>query len=291
MNRLRDLRERIEFAGFRLHAAVIGALPLDTAIRLSGAIWRRIAPFNRRHVRALRHLTESLPGLPPAEAERIIRAMWGHLGMTVAEAIRLEEIAAIPGRIELTPQAKADVAQAKAGAAVFVSLHLGNWEAATLPLAQAGVNIAGVYQEIQNARVEAFIAAKRRGFYPGGLFSKGLETVRAITRHIRSGAAVAILADLRDMRGVSVPFFGRGAPSTTFPALLARRFGAPLIAGRVLRTGPGRYQIDTSRIEVPQTADREADILQATANIQACFEAWIRETPVQWMWAHRRWSR
>ena len=40
----------------------------------------------------------------------------------------------------------------------------------------------------------------------------------------------------------------------------------------------------------PRTADRQADILATTAAIHAIFERWIRDTPGQWMWAHRRWG-
>jgi KDO2-lipid IV(A) lauroyltransferase len=32
------------------------------------------------------------------------------------------------------------------------------------------------------------------------------------------------------------------------------------------------------------------DIKSITAAMQAEFEAWIRETPEQWMWSNRRWS-
>ena len=37
-------------------------------------------------------------------------------------------------------------------------------------------------------------------------------------------------------------------------------------------------------------SDSDADILAATANLQAAFERSIREKPEQWMWAHQRWG-
>jgi Kdo2-lipid IVA lauroyltransferase/acyltransferase len=43
-------------------------------------------------------------------------------------------------------------------------------------------------------------------------------------------------------------------------------------------------------VPVPETNDREADALVATAALQAQLEAFIREAPGQWMWAHRRWD-
>jgi KDO2-lipid IV(A) lauroyltransferase len=108
--------------------------------------------------------------------------------------------------------------------------------------------------------------------------------------HESSSRAVALLADVREGRGLGVPFFGRAAPSNTFPALLARGRKLPLVAARVLRQSAGRYTVHCELVEVLHTDDREADILATTANIQAQFETWVRETPGQWMWGHRRWG-
>ena len=38
------------------------------------------------------------------------------------------------------------------------------------------------------------------------------------------------------------------------------------------------------------STDRDADVLNATANLHARFEEFVREAPEQWMWAHRRWD-
>ena len=41
---------------------------------------------------------------------------------------------------------------------------------------------------------------------------------------------------------------------------------------------------------VPETDDREADAIVATAALQKQFETFIHEAPEQWMWAHRKWD-
>ena len=51
-----------------------------------------------------------------------------------------------------------------------------------------------------------------------------------------------------------------------------------------------RFSVRVERIEVPETGDRDADVLAATTALQAQFEEFIREAPDQWMWAHRRWD-
>ena len=282
---------RLEFLGLRALTAIMRALPTDVAVRMSGRLWRLVAPRLKRHPRADRHLAAAMPELSAEQRRAILHDMWSHLGMTFAEAILLDRIASEPSRIEGLPADLARVTDARGRAMVFVSLHLGNWEALAVPLAKAGVRFAGVYQRMRNPLVESYVVSLREPFYVGGLHAKSAQALRRIMKHVRDGGSVGLLSDLRDIRGVPAPFFGRMAPSTPFPAVLARQHGAPLVAGWMERIGPGRLRLHSEEITVPVTADKDADILQATANIQACFERWIRAHPAQWMWAHRRYER
>ena len=52
---------------------------------------------------------------------------------------------------------------------------------------------------------------------------------------------------------------------------------------------PGGRQINI-RSAILDAGLRDADIAQATANLQGKLESFIREHPSQWMWAHRRWG-
>jgi KDO2-lipid IV(A) lauroyltransferase len=113
---------------------------------------------------------------------------------------------------------------------------------------------------------------------------------RVLLRAIKNGACPCFLADLRDDNGPFVPFFGQPARSTVFPALLARTTGVPLYAGAAFRRPGGRFSIRIMPISMPQTNNSAADALTATKALQRQFEAFIREAPEQWMWAHRKWG-
>ena len=73
-------------------------------------------------------------------------------------------------------------------------------------------------------------------------------------------------------------------------ALLARTTGLPLYAAAAFRRPDVHFVIRAARIPVPETSDREADAIVATAALQKQFETFIREAPEQWMWAHRKWD-
>ncbi|MBA4192876.1 MAG: lipid A biosynthesis acyltransferase, partial [Planctomycetaceae bacterium] len=43
-------------------------------------------------------------------------------------------------------------------------------------------------------------------------------------------------------------------------------------------------------LRVPRTANQSDDVKTVMTEMQAQFEAWVREHPEQWMWSNRRWS-
>lgn len=287
----RTTRFQLEALGFQTMARLIHALGPDRASALSGALWRRAAPLNKRHARAREQMAASLPEIDAATRERHLDAMWDNLGRTTAETFHIGALTANLDRFWIGEETREAVAAAKARGAVFVSLHQGNWELAAPLLHRLGLPVAGVYQRLQNPYVEAEASKLRLPFYALGLHSKGHDTARHLLRMVGQGGTVTIMADLRDLTGLAVPFFGRPAPSTLFPALLARGRDVPLFAGMVLREAGATFRVRTIEIPVARSGDRDADLLETTARIQVCFEQSIRERPDQWMWGHRRWAK
>ena len=280
----------LEAAGFAAVAGLTRALPVDQASHVSGAAWRKFAPMNRRHARANAQLAAAMPELSAAQRGKILNGMWDNLGRTTAESFHLDEILNSPARIEIGAELQTIVDTVKSGGGIFVSLHLGNWELAVPLLAQAGLRVTSVYQRIRNPQVDNAVVEMRAKYYKGGLLPKGPDAARELLRAVTRGDSVAIMGDLRDFRGVAVPFFGKDAPSNTFPAMLARQRKVPLFVAKIMRLNGTKFKLGIAEINVPATQDKQADIYQTTCAIQAQFESWIRQTPEQWMWGHRRWG-
>ena len=214
--------------------------------------------------------------------------MWDNLGRTFAEFFHVQQILA-EQRVALEPFEKFEAIVA-GGPFVVCTLHLGNWELASQAGLRFGLPLAGVYQKLTNPLVDRWLYEHRRPLYPGGLFDKSPATSRALIKLARAGGYPAFVADLREGRGVEVPFFGRPAWSNPFPALIARVAGIPLYAAAVVRTKGAHFVMRIEPVEVPRGDDRDADVLATTAAMQARFEQFIRDNPEQWMWAHRRWD-
>ncbi|MDB5643778.1 MAG: lauroyl acyltransferase [Hyphomicrobiales bacterium] len=283
------MRYRLEYALFLFFGLIVRALPLETASSMVGALWRLIAPLSKRHRRALEHMKLAYPDSTEAERLQMSREMWDTMGRIFAESYRLKEIA-FSDRVTLVNREAADAVLDLENGFVVCAAHQGNWEVGVAVLAQMGYRTAGIYQRLKNPYVDAAARRLREPLYPGGLLPKGDAAARAALRHVRNGGVISIMADLRENRGVRVPFFDRPAPSTPFPAMLAVTLGKKLVLGEVIRDKGVRFRVRIDEVEVVRTGDRDADILATTANLQRKIEGYVRARPGQWMWGHRRWG-
>jgi KDO2-lipid IV(A) lauroyltransferase len=260
--------------------------------------WRLLAPYGRRHARALENLAIAFPEKTEAERQAIALEMWGNLGRVMAETMLLDRILKQPERIEIENPELLQRYAGKMGAAIACSLHMGNWELAMWPLTRVGAKPAAVYRLVDNPYIDLYLRGQRTDLYPGGLFARGKmkgiklghDTARMIASYVREGGRLGFLADRYEAKGIEVPFFGAPAASNVVPVMLARRAGARLWAGRCIRVGnESRFKVRMIEIKVPWTDDPNADITAALTALQAQFETWIREHPEQWMWSNRRW--
>ena len=188
------------------------------------------------------------------------------LGRTFAEAFHLDDIAADADRVrvELSPEVKA-IFSCGTGC-VLASLHMGNWEVAALAAARSGLQIAGVYQRLKNPLVDRAVTRMRRA-----LLSAAACSARATTPSSSSCASCAA-ADAspcspisRDMGASTLPSSGGLRPRPPSPPCWRAAMGVPLVAGRVLRPTAHVSVLTAEIVPVPHTADRDADVRQATA--------------------------
>ena len=283
------LRYLLEYALFRLFGALIQSLPLAKASALGGLLWRWLAPFSKRHRRALAHIQIAYPDLSEPERERLARQMWDTMGRVFAESFRLQELAT-SDRVTIEDEEKVKKILSATNGYIACTAHQGNWEVAVAILLRFGHSPMGIYRRIKNPYVEKMVRQLREPLYPAGLVEKGRTAALTATKHVRNGGVLSVMADLRENRGVRVPFFGREAASTPFPAMVALSFDKPLFVAHVLREKDAHFRIQLEEVPVVRTGDREADVIATTANLQAALERNIRERPGEWMWGHRRWG-
>ena len=283
-------RHKVEYYLFALGVWLANHLPARFIDGLSAAIWRVLAPRLHRHRRAITNLKAAMPELTISDREAVLDRMWDNLGRTSVEALALHKIADDPNAVTLSFSEDVIAIMKSEQPAIFVSLHMGNWEVPALAAEKYGKPLIGVYQKILNPLIDQAVHNLRARFYKGGLYSKGLETITKVRRGITNGYSIAIMADLRDSHGAFVDFFNLPTSVTTFPALLSRLYNMPIVAIRAIRTDDRKFQIDAVKLDLHRLSDRDEEILENTKRIQSQFERWIREDPSLWLWGHRRWN-
>lgn len=236
------------------------------------------------------NLREAFPDKNEQELGEITNGMWDNLGRTTVEGLLIDKFQREASDFELQDDFYDVEGLLKEKGGVVVSLHSGNWELGGVLASQNGHELASVYQRISNPLADAYIRRQRASVFKGGMHVKGENAGRRLMAWVESGKVVAIMADLRESRGIDVDFFGRVAPSSIFPARLARENQVPLLAARFVRVDGLKFKVTMKQIDYPVSDDLQNDLVKTTHLIQHQFEEWIRECPEQWMWAHKRWS-
>jgi len=291
--------ELVQYAAVLLVELLIRSLPPRTAQGFAdgvGWLWYRLD--RRRRDRALESIgVARRGGLPVEDDEALALAACQSLMRVPLEMLLFrryirssrEAVArcSFHGDWELL---LADLKSGRGG--LFVSGHLGNWEAAAWALRYLQVPFRVVVRPIENRFLNAR-ATGTRGGEAGILVKRG--AVRGMYRTLASGGWIAIMADQNaGRRGTFVPFFGLEASTYATPTVLATRADVPLYAAALLRR-PGRsvrFALHLTRIERPP-AGAGGDTALARRWLDRFvrqLEAYIRLAPEQYNWVHRRWK-
>jgi KDO2-lipid IV(A) lauroyltransferase len=289
-----NMRHRVEYVALRIATALLGRLSFRRASNLGAAIGRLgYSPFGFRREVVERQIAAAFPDWSPDRVRAAARAAYENLGRTTIEAAILHRYDADEIRAMVDEPADWHLIEEslrRGRGAILLTGHLGNWELAGAYLGAKGIKIEGVARQMENPLFDAYISRARRRLGIGII--RDADAVRRVPRVLRGGGAVVILFDQGAVGLAStwVPFFGRWAKTPRGPAVFAKRFGAPIFCGALLRKPDGRFTIEMEEIPVPDSGDLEADVDQIVGGYSASLERSVRRTPEQYFWHHRRWK-
>ena len=290
-------QQRLEFWLVRAAMALFRALGPVAASNIGGWTARLLGPLLPVSRVAHVNLQLALPELDATARRRVVRGMWENLGRTMGEFPHLsrlpEHAPSGPGWF-IEDVERIDRMAAEGGPAILFSGHLGNWEMMPAACAKHGVVIASFYRAPDNLDINDLIIAMRQEATGADtqLFPKGSAGARQAMLHLAKGGYLGILVDQKMNDGIEARWFGR--PAMTAPALaaFALRLRCAVVPGYVMRIGPARFHLVAEEaLPLPDTGDREADILALTQAVNDRLEAWVRARPESWLWLHRRFDK
>ena len=288
------MRRALEAAAASAVSAAVRPLPRRAALAFGRALGRAWAGLDARHVAiAEDNLRRAFPDWDAARVRATARGVYAHFGRVLLDLLWM----AGRGRAEILRHVEVDGGghvEAALGAgrgALLVTAHIGNWELHGVAHGHVFGPIGVVARPLDNAALDARLCDFRR--LPGNTVIYKRRALAQVLGLLRENRAVAIVVDqnVQEGDGVFVDFFGRKAATTTVAAALALKTGCALIPARTTIDGGGRYHLRYERpVPVDATADRGAELVRVTQALTAAIERWVRDTPEQWLWMHRRWK-
>jgi len=288
----REQRFAWEERAVRAASALCSWLPRGLVLRLGRALGRLLADLDRRHVEITRdNLRHAFPEWDETRVRRTARDVYAHFGLMLLDILWLshrtqEQMMAL---VDFVNEPYLEALRPAGG--IFVTAHLGNWELCGVTHGYVFRPVGVVARPLDNEALDRRLSSFRQR--SGNWVIPKQKALAYVLRVLRDRREVAILIDqnVQAKDGIFIQFFGRTAASTTVAAALAVKTGCPVIGGRAVLLPNGRYrQMYDPPMYPPSSGDREADIAAMTQALADMIERWVRETPEQWLWMHRRWK-
>jgi Kdo2-lipid IVA lauroyltransferase/acyltransferase len=290
----RERRHALEAALASAAGVVVRRLPRRLVLALGRTLGRLWAALDARHVRiASDNLRQAFPDWSEERVLATARGVYRHFAAVLVEILWMEgrpvqELLQLT-QVEGLEHMKAALARGRG--VVSPIAHLGNWElqgVATAPLIGSSAVIA---RPLDNPALDRRLVAFRVS--TGNVVIYKQKALARILTTLREGRVVAVMLDqnVQASDGIFVRFFGRPACTTTVAAALAIKTGCAIVPAHCVRRADGRYRmVYGPEVEWTGSGRRDEDIAALTQRLTSVIEGWVRETPEQWLWLHRRWK-
>lgn len=260
---------------------LLAVLPLS-ALHLLGAALGWIAFLSSSTYRRRFLLNTAQAGLRFMQVIGAVAAA----GALVAELPRLWF--GRPARIEWDGEDLIEQARAAGRGIVFLTPHLGCFEATAQGYAARFGQITVLYRPARKAWLRELVdTARSRPRLATAPTT--LSGVKQMLTALKAGQAVGLLPDQVPPQGLGTwaPFFGREAYTMTLPARLARQTGAIVLLAWGERLAWGRgYRIHLRPAPSELASTPEA----AAAQVNVLMQALVLERPSQYLWGYARYK-
>ncbi len=288
-----DWRAHLAYWCVRGAVFVLLALP-DTARNLAISVLARAARvLDRRHTRAAeRFLAQALgPDLPRRVRDRYVRNSYAQLAhMALDTFLRSRRIPAESAlehfEVDFGPQFE-EVLR-RGGPVVFLSCHVGDWEALGILFKRYGFfPLHVVAKPPRNRPLSIWIQAQREASGHRVLSRYG--GMQEAFAAVAQGGSLGLFLDHRaTMRPIWAPFFGRPAACERASGVLLRRLRIPVVFTACYRGArPWHYRVVAHRVLWPEDL-RSMSPEAVVTTVNAELEKLILAHPEQYYWLHDR---
>lgn len=291
---MKNLIQKISLVLFKILRSILRILPESIKVLL-GKIFGLVMMYvsSERKAITYENIKNSNLEYSDIEIKSIVKQSYQNLGITLVELLTIDTYdykSSKPkvnySNIEIIKKAKE-----KGKGVILLSGHFGNWEllaySASILLNEA-LHIVIKYQ--MNPYTDKYLRnlRQRSGNELIDMNKAGLTMVKAI----KNNTIIAMLADQRARKneGLELLFLGKVARTYKAPALLALKFGTPIIVGFAVRDTDHNYNVELVELDHSDLEDNAEGIEELTKRYLRLLENAIKKDPGLWAWQHNRWK-
>lgn len=283
--------QRLTYLLFRFSQWLFKLLPLKALYFLSpplSFILHRLIGYRKDIVQS--NLRKCFPNWSQTKISGTTKAFYRYLSNIFLESLKGASLteAELKEKITVSSQGILEKLDRQKSSAIFILGHYGNWEIAAIRYA-LGLKSRGVavYKKINNSLInDYFIRTRERT----GLNMWSIEEFKQKRDEVFNEPTILFLIADQNPSFVDKAywcnFFENPLPWYQGPEQMARKFQVPVYFAKISYIQQGTYHIDLQ----PMHYDIDKDGSLTRAFVRH-LEEQIRESPVPWLWTHKRWKR
>jgi len=275
-------------------SAVVRRLPRRVVLAVGRRLGRLWGALDRRHLAiAADNLRHAFPEWDEARVQATTRGVYAHFGAVLLDLLWMEgrPVEELVALADLEGVEHMQAARAAGRGVIGPSGHLGNWEFQAIASVPLVGHISMIARPLDNPALDRRLVSLRASGGNTVIYKR--QAIARVLAALRDDDIVAILIDqnVQAKDGIFVSFFGQPACTTTVAAALALKTGCAIVPVRCVLQPNGRYRmVYGPPVEWEGTGRRDEDVAALTQQLTSIIEGWVRETPEQWLWLHRRWK-
>lgn len=242
--------------------------------------------------KTIRNIQIGYPEKNHEEARKMAKEVFVNLAMNyadLAKGLSIKTIEHYRKVVKVEGEEHMQKAYEKGKGVIALGCHLGAFE---LYGTYCGLQYqsVGVGARLKNESLDKILVDNRtsRGIDYTHRGEHNLKLIRALKKG--KIAIMLIDQDSNKMKGVFVDFFGKKAFTPIGTAVLAMKTGASVIPMAMSLQDGKQVLMIRPEIELANTGNEEADILENTQRFTTALEELIKAYPTQWVWMHERWK-